>query len=139
MAGCALAGAAGERLLAKALPRLTRALAAAVLPDGGLRTRSPEQGLELWFDLATLDDACCSAGGETPAALAGAMDRLAGAVRFFTLPDGRLAAFNGGGAVDAGAGRRGAAGAPATPSAPRSPYAAAPHAGYQRLDGPASS
>ncbi len=133
VAGCALAGAAGERLLGKALPRLNAALGAAVLPDGGLRTRSPEQGLELWFDLATLDDALLQRGRETPAALAGAMDRLAGAVRFFTLPDGRLAAFNGGGAATLA--RVGAARPEHLAPTAASPYAAAPHAAYQRLEG----
>jgi uncharacterized heparinase superfamily protein len=66
------------------------------LPDGGLKSRSPEQGLELLFDLLTLDDALLQRGREAPQAVARRIDRLTGAARFFTLGDGRLAAFQGG-------------------------------------------
>jgi uncharacterized heparinase superfamily protein len=48
------------------------------------------------FDLLTLDDALAQRGAHAPDELSRAIDRLAGAVRFFTLDDGRLAAFQGG-------------------------------------------
>ncbi len=96
IAGAALSGAAGERLLARGLARLRRALPAAVLPDGGHASRRPQATLELLFDLWTLDDVLAQRGLSAPEELLRAIDRLAGAVRFFTLKDGRLAAFHGG-------------------------------------------
>lgn len=96
VAGTALGGPAGEDLLDRALGRLPRLLLAAVAPDGVHMSRSPQAALELLFDLSTLDEALAQIGVETPAEVLGALDRLAGAVRFFTLWDGRLAAFQGG-------------------------------------------
>lgn len=96
VAGAALAGPAGERLLNRALRRLDRALDATVTPDGGHASRSPQAALELYFDLSTLDEALSQIGVAPPAAMARGLERLAGAVRFFTLADGRLAAFQGG-------------------------------------------
>ncbi|MBV9109431.1 MAG: heparinase II/III family protein, partial [Gemmatimonadetes bacterium] len=91
-----LAGRAGLDRLTALLPRLSRALEAAVLPDGGCRSRSPRQGLELLLDLRTLDDALLQRGREAPLALTRAIERLSGATRFFTLADGALASFHGG-------------------------------------------
>jgi uncharacterized heparinase superfamily protein len=96
VAGTALSGLAGERLLTRSLARLGRALPATVTPDGGHASRSPQAALELLFDLSTLDDALSQRGLATPEELLRAIDRLAGAVRFFTQHDGRLAAFQGG-------------------------------------------
>jgi uncharacterized heparinase superfamily protein len=96
IAGAALSGRAGERLLARGLARLRRALPATVTPDGGHASRSPQAALELLFDLTTLDDALSQRGLSAPEELLRAIDRLSGAVRFFTLQDGRLAAFQGG-------------------------------------------
>ncbi len=48
------------------------------------------------FDLTTLDDALAQRGVTAPTEMMRAIDRLASAVRFFTLADGRLAAFQGG-------------------------------------------
>ena len=95
-AGTALGGAVGERLLDRALARLPRALAATVLPDGGHASRSPQAALELYFDLSTLDEALSQRGIAAPQEMMRALDRLASTVRFFTLADGRLAAFQGG-------------------------------------------
>ena len=132
VAGAALAGAAGGRLVARAADRLGPALGEAVLADGAVRTRAPEQGLELLFDLATLDDALVQRGAAAPAALAGAADRLGAALPFFRLGDGRLAAFNGGGPGDAA--RLDTVDA-LTDLEAAQPYDAAPQAGYQRLQG----
>jgi uncharacterized heparinase superfamily protein len=100
VAGAALSGRSGERLLARALARLRRALPLTVLGDGGHASRSPQAALELFFDLSTLDDALIQKGMPAPEELSRAIDRLAGAVRFFTLADGRLAAFQGGEELD---------------------------------------
>ncbi len=129
--GAALAGKAGTSLLTRALPRVTRALKVEVLPDGGVRTRSPQQALELLLDLLTLDDALLQRGLAAPAEVSRAIDRLTGAVRFFTLGDGRLGAFHGG---ESGEVRRIEA-AVAHDDAERRVYGYAPHSGYHRLAG----
>jgi len=130
VAGAALGGPAGERLLQRALPRLARTLAETVLPDGGVKTRSPEAGLELLFDLQTLDDVLLQRGREAPAEVARAIDRLSASLRFFAMGDGALAAFHGGEAADA---VRVAAATQAEEGGKA--YGYAPHAGYHRLVG----
>jgi len=101
VAGCALAGDAGDRLIKRALPRLRTALNRTVMTDGCHASRSPEAGLELLFDLLTLDDALLQRGVEAPGELSRAVDRLTLATRALTLPDGRLACFQGGEAAPA--------------------------------------
>ncbi|HEX3367273.1 heparinase II/III family protein [Phenylobacterium sp.] len=96
VAGAALGGTAGETLLQAALGRLAHDLPCTVLPDGGHASRSPQAALELFFDLQTLDDALAQHGVHAPDEMMRALDRLGGAVRFFTLADGRLAALQGG-------------------------------------------
>jgi uncharacterized heparinase superfamily protein len=96
VAGAALRGPAARRLLDRALARLSRALPAAVDGDGGHRTRRADLALELLFDLQTLEEALGQRGMAGPEALPRALDRLAAAVRFFTLADGTLASFHGG-------------------------------------------
>src|SRR5579859_138822 len=96
VAGAALGGVAGEGLLERALGHLSSALEQTVTPDGGHASRSPQAALELFFDLTALDDALAQLGVAAPEEMARALDRLAGAVRFFTLRDGRLAGFQGG-------------------------------------------
>jgi len=131
VAGAALSGEAGERLLAQGLAALDRALPHTVGPDGGHASRSPEAALELLFDLETLDDALAQRGRASPEAVLRALDALAGAVRFLTLADGRLAACQGG-----------SASSPAHVAAARAGEIAdrpVPPAcnGYQRLEGKA--
>lgn len=130
-AGAALAGLAGEQLVDKGLARLERVLPLAVLPDGGHASRSPEAALQLLFDLLTVDDALVQLGREAPEELARGIDRLTAALRFFTLPDGRLACSQGGeegnpAEIDA-ARAHDDGGAPA----PRH----APHTGYEKMIG----
>jgi uncharacterized heparinase superfamily protein len=95
VAGAALRGPGGRRLLNRALPRLSRTLPLTVGADGGHASRRPDLALELLFDLQTLDEAMVQRGFAAPEAVQRALDRLAGAVRFFTLADGGLAAFQG--------------------------------------------
>ncbi|MBS0333870.1 MAG: heparinase II/III family protein [Proteobacteria bacterium] len=132
VAGAALGGAAGEGLLERALKRLPARLKATVLADGSHASRSPQAALELFFDLSTLDDGLAQLGVAAPWEMMQALDRLAGAVRFFTLADGRLAAFQGGEGLDAAyvaaARARDVAGDRETPPA---------CGGYQRLEGAA--
>ncbi len=135
VAGAALAGRAGEGLLARVLPRLTTALDEAVLADGGHRSRSPEAGLELLLDLLGLEDGLGQRGEPPPEPLLGAIARLTAALAVLTLPDGRLVALQGGGAGEPGriaAARMAGARADPSPAAPDVTSAA----GYQRLDAP---
>jgi uncharacterized heparinase superfamily protein len=129
--GAMLAGKAGRRLGDDGLSALVKALKTAVLPDGGLKSRNPEQGLELLFDLLTLDDVLLQRGREAPPEVSRNLDRLTQATRFFTLGGGRLAAFQGGGAVSRQ--RTGAALARDDGEARVQPLL--PHAGYHRLSG----
>ncbi|WP_372781307.1 heparinase II/III family protein [Phenylobacterium sp.] len=99
VAGAALGGRAGEQLIERAVGRLRMVLPDTVTPDGGHATRSPQAALELFFDLVTLDDALAQRGISAPDDMMRAIDQLAGTVRFFTLADGRLAAFQGGEAL----------------------------------------
>ena len=101
VAAATLGGRAGEKLLWQALRRLTHALPDSLSHDGGHASRSPQAALELLFNLTTLDDALAQRGLAAPEEMIRAMDRLALAVRFFTLADGRLAAFQGGEALSA--------------------------------------
>jgi uncharacterized heparinase superfamily protein len=130
VAGAALAGRAGERLLAVALKRLRRLLPRSVMHDGGHASRSPQAALELLFDLCTLDEALTQRGAAPPEELARALHSLAAAVRFATLADGRLAAFHGGEALERGY----VAAARAQDDSGERPVR---HSlgGYQRLDG----
>ena len=96
IAACALGGPGPARLRERALRRLEGRLPDAVLADGVHASGSPLATLELLFDLLTLDDALTQLGRPPPAELSRAIDRLTGAVRFFTLPDGRLASLQGG-------------------------------------------
>ncbi len=96
VAGVALNGRAGERLLDRALSRLSRALPATLGADGGHASRQGSAALELLFDLETLDEAMVQRGLAAPDAVQRAIDRLAAAVRFYTLADGALATGHGG-------------------------------------------
>ena len=131
VAGCALAGKPGEALIDKGLKALSRHIDQIVLPDGGHATRSPEAGVELLFDLLTLDDALGQRGRPTPEAASRAIDRLSTATRFFTLADGHLAAFHGGEAIGPA---RIAAALAHDDAGPRA-LSAAPHSGYQKMVG----
>lgn len=96
LAGAALGGEAGELLLKHGLVRLIRALPVSVAPDGGHASRCPRAALELLYDLRSLDDALEQRGRPAPEEMMRAIDRLAGAVRFFTLADGALPELQGG-------------------------------------------
>ena len=132
VAGCALGGEAGDRLIDLSVSRLRRDLASVVSHDGVHANRSPQAGLELLFDLLTLDDALHQRGQAGPDDLPRAIDRLSAATRFFTLPDGRLADFQGGEAVGP---RRIAAALAHEDGGPRV-RGRAPHGGFERLESP---
>ncbi len=93
-----MAGPAGQGLRRRALASLDGALRTTVQDDGGHASRSPEAGLELLLDLLTLDDALSQLSEPTPEGVSAAIARLTRGLRVLTLPDGRLASFQGGGA-----------------------------------------
>ena len=96
VAGAALSGAAGDKLMRRAMPRLLRALERTVCNDGTHLSRNPEATMELLFDLLTLDDALLQRGEAAPVEITRGIDRLTQALRLLTLGDGRLACFQGG-------------------------------------------
>ena len=101
LAGCVLAGPSGAGLRRRALHALAGALRVTVGPDGGHASRNPEAGLSLLLDLLTLTDALAQVSEPAPEAASTAVQRLTAALRLLTLPDGRLASFQGGGPGDA--------------------------------------
>ncbi len=119
VAGCVLAGATGAGLRRSALQALPSALARTVGEDGAHTSRSPEAGLELLLDLLTLEDALAQLSEPPPDAMRSAIRRLTSAVRFHTLPDGRLITLQGGG-----------------PSTPARVAAAVAHDEIEDLEGP---
>lgn len=129
--GSALAGEAGGQLMTRALAALADALPHTVLPDGGHASRSPEAGLDLLLDLLALDDGLSQRGRALPEEMSRAIDRLSAALRVLTLPDGRLAAFQGGEAGDPAQ----IAAARAASDLDAAPAGALPYAGYQRIWG----
>ncbi|WP_309643875.1 heparinase II/III family protein [Phenylobacterium sp.] len=129
LAGAALAGDAGEGLIAQGLSRLQRSLPLTVQPDGGHASRCPRAALDLLLDLQALDEALVQRGIAPPDEMLRAIDRLAGAVRFFTLADGGLPGLQGGESSTAAyvAAARASEGASAKLPTARN--------GYQRLEG----
>jgi uncharacterized heparinase superfamily protein len=131
IAATVLAGQSGDQLGVAAIARVERLLPRAVLPDGSHVSRSPHAGMEMLFDLLSLDDALTQRGLQVPQTVTGAIDRLSAALRFFTLGDARLACFQGG---ETGDPERIAA-ALARDASPTRPPDVAPHGGYHRLTG----
>jgi uncharacterized heparinase superfamily protein len=128
LAGTVLTGKAGARLTDRGLRRLTGALPVTVTPDGGHASRNPRAALDLLFDLQTLDEALVHRGLAPPEEMLRAIDRLAGAVRFFILADGGLPDMQGGEAgrrAYVAAARAGEAGGATPPS----------RNGFHRLEG----
>jgi uncharacterized heparinase superfamily protein len=62
-----------------------------------MTTRSPEQGMELLYDLLTLEDVLIQRGRIIPPRIAELIGSLREATRFFRMGDGRLCSFHGGG------------------------------------------
>ncbi|MCF4165302.1 heparinase II/III family protein [Zavarzinia compransoris] len=127
--GCLALGQWG-RPLARALRRLDGALAGLILPDGGYPSRDPADHLALLEVLVRMRGVLAAAGQVPGDLLTQAIDRLAPAVRFFRLGDGRLAAFHGGQPGAAFHIDRVLALAAPKGKAP----ARMPHAGYERLE-----
>ncbi|MFA5119585.1 heparinase II/III family protein [Zavarzinia sp.] len=118
------------RPLARALHRLDETLSQQILPDGGLPSRNPGDHLAALEALARLRTALVSAGQVPSVPLTRAIDRLAPAVRFFRLGDGRLATFHGARQGEAGHIEQVLALAVPKGKAP----ARLPHIGFERIE-----
>ena len=127
--GCLALGHWG-RPLARALRRLDEALAGLVLPDGGYPSRNPSDHLAVLEALVRMRGALVAAGQVPGEVLTRAIDRLAPAVRFFRLGDGRLTCFHGGQPEAWAHVDRVLALAAPKGKAP----ARMPHAGYERME-----
>ncbi len=93
--GCVLSGHVGDIFRRKGLQRLPRALRRVVLPDGSLVSRSPEQALELLYDLLLIVDGLSQRGQAVPDVIEAHIERLSRFVRVLSHPDGSLVAFQG--------------------------------------------
>ena len=94
--GCVLSGRVGDGFRKYGLSLLPKALKRAVLPDGTPCSRSPEQGLDLLYDLLLVEDALGQRGLAVPEAVDSHIQRLTRFVRAVSHPDGSLCAFQGG-------------------------------------------
>lgn len=93
VAGSAVLGGSTPRL-AKALKALARELPAQIFADGGHRSRSPSEQLEVLRDLIDVRAVLRAARTEPPGALQDAIERMAPMLRLFRHGDRRLALFN---------------------------------------------
>lgn len=93
--GCVLSGRVGDGFRKKGLNRLPKVLKKIVLADGSHISRSPEQGLELLYDLLLIEDGLSQRGISVPDYLDHYIDRLMRFVRTCSHPDGSLCAFQG--------------------------------------------
>ncbi len=118
------------KLLTVGLEQLGPLLEAQILVDGGHIGRAPEAVLETLTLALALDAALAAAGVDGPAELRRAIDRMTPMLRFFTMNDGALAAFHGGGEGD----RRTIAAILSHDDAGGRAFGFAPHAGYHRID-----
>ena len=90
----------GERLTEVGVEILEESSASHFLSDGGHASRAPEALLEAFADLIAADDALARHGLETPRLVRDLLPKIAAMLRYLTLGDGGLAAFNGGGPGD---------------------------------------
>src|SRR5690606_4696319 len=86
----------GDDRLEQAFRLLVKEIHGQILPDGSHISRVPQAAFEFLQCLVDLRAALISARLELPDAIQHAIDRITPAVKFFRLPDGALAHFNGG-------------------------------------------
>jgi uncharacterized heparinase superfamily protein len=93
--GCVLSGKPGYTFLKQGQKLLPKALKRLVLNDGSHVSRSPQQGLNLLYDLLLIEDAMNQRGLATPETLDTHVDQLSRFIRALSHPDGSLCAFQG--------------------------------------------
>jgi uncharacterized heparinase superfamily protein len=84
-----------EARLGKVARLLAREIPAQILDDGGHRSRNPSLQLQVLQDLIDVRAVLRAAGGEVPAIVQEAIERMAPILRLFRHGDRRLALFNG--------------------------------------------
>ncbi len=118
-----------RRRVDKGLSLLDREMSAQILADGGHVTRSPEILLETLLGLLTLREALMALGQHVPERLSIAIDRMAPALDFFCMGDGRFGLFNGSHEGDPLAIKRALAGG----TIGGSPVTQMPYMGFNRM------
>ena len=93
--GCVLSGNVGDSFRRKGLKRLPKALRRSLFSDGSPVSRSPEQGLELLYDLLLLVDGLSQRSQAVPDYIEEHIERLSRFVRTLSHPDGSLVSFQG--------------------------------------------
>jgi uncharacterized heparinase superfamily protein len=93
--GCVLSGSVGDNFRRKGLKRLPKALRRSLFSDGSPVSRSPEQGLELLYDLLLLVDGLSQRSQAVPDYIEEQIERLSRFVRTLSHPDGSLVSFQG--------------------------------------------
>ncbi|HTM80096.1 heparinase II/III family protein [Asticcacaulis sp.] len=93
--GCVLSGSVGDGFRRKGLKRLPKALRRSLFSDGSPVSRSPEQGLELLYDLLLLVDGLSQRSQAVPDYIEEHIERLSRFVRTLSHPDGSLVSFQG--------------------------------------------
>ncbi len=93
--GCVLSGKVGDGFRRRGMGLLPKILKRLVLADGSHVSRSPQQGLDLLYDLLLIEDALSQRGLAGPEWLDQHIDRLSRFVRALSHPDGSLCAFQG--------------------------------------------
>jgi len=93
--GCVLSGKVGDSFRRKGLKRLPKALRRSTSSDGSPVSRSPEQALELLYDLLLLIDSLSQRSQPVPDYIEDHIGRLSRFVRALSHPDGSLVAFQG--------------------------------------------
>jgi len=115
---------------ANATAALAKACADDIAPDGGIKSRNPEDLLEVFTLLAWAQMALRDAGQTVPTAIDAAIARIAPCLRTLRHADGGLARFHGGGRGMEGRLEH-ALSASGVPFGPKNPLAM----GYSRLEG----
>lgn len=95
MLGCVLSEGVGDGFRKKGMKRLPKALRRMVMADGCHVSRSPQQGLDLLYDLLLIEDALSQRGLATPEWLDSHIERLGRFIRACSHPDGSLCGFQG--------------------------------------------
>lgn len=99
LAYCSLCFSGREKMIRTAVRELDRELSRQIMPDGGHISRNPAILLTILADLLPLRSLYGRQGQTPPPQLQIAIDRMAGAIRFFRHSNGDLAQFNGTGST----------------------------------------
>ncbi len=126
----ALCIAGQARYIRSATERLSSEIERQILPDGGHISRDPGAVIDILLEFLPLRQAFAARNIAPPQALLNAIDRMMPMLRFFRHSEGTFAHFNGMGATPADR----LSTLLAYDETHGTPFANAPHSGYQRLE-----